>query len=172
VKLTLKQSAAREVLNGHAKHVLLEGGSRSGKSALIVRNIGIRALKAAKSRHAILRFRFKHCKDSIGMDTLPKIFESCGIPFSMNRSDWYATLPNKSEIWLGGLDDKERTEKILGLEFATIYLNEASQIPFSSRNLSVTRLAQKCAYELDGEPKELALKMYYDANPPNKAHWL
>ena len=172
MQLTSKQKEAREVLNGPAKHVLGEGGSRSGKSALIVRNIGIRALKAPRSRHAILRFRFKHCKDSIGMDTLPKTFDACGIPFSMNRSDWYATLPNKSEIWLGGLDDKERTEKILGLEFATIYLNEASQIPFSSRNLAVTRLAQKCQYTLEGEAQELTLKMYYDANPPSKAHWL
>lgn len=172
MRLTAKQDAARDVLNGSAKHVLLEGGSRSGKSALIVRNIGIRALKAVRSRHAILRFRFKHCKDSIGMDTLPKTFDACGIPFSMNRSDWYATLPNKSEIWLGGLDDKERSEKILGLEFASIYLNESSQIPFSSRNLSITRLAQRCPYVQNGERKELALKMYYDANPPNKAHWL
>jgi hypothetical protein len=172
VILTAKQIAAREVLNGHAKHILLEGGSRSGKSALIVRNIGVRAAKCPRSRHAILRFRFKHCKDSIGMDTLPKVMESCGIPYTMNRSDWYATLPNKSEIWLGGLDDKERTEKILGLEFVTLYLNEASQIPLNSRNLSVTRLAQKCSYEIDGVKKDLALKMYYDANPPSKAHWL
>lgn len=172
--LTPKQREARNVLNGSAKHVLLEGGSRSGKSAVIVRNIGARAIKAPKSRHAILRFRFKHCKDSIGLDTLPKVFESCfpGVALGMNRSDWYATLPNKSEIWLGGLDDKERTEKILGLEFATIYLNEASQIPLGSRNLSVTRLAQRCGYELEGEKRELALKMYYDANPPSKAHWL
>ena len=124
------------------------------------------------SRHAILRFRFNHCKESIGMDTLPKVMASCGVPFSMNKSDWYATLPNKSEIWLGGLDDKERTEKILGKEFASLYLNEASQIPLGSRNLAVTRLAQKCDYELEGSRRTLALKMFYDANPPNKAHWL
>ena len=172
MNLTAKQKEARAVLNGPARHVLLEGGSRSGKSVLIVRNIVVRALKAPHSRHAILRFRFNHCKESIGMDTLPKVFAAEGVPFTLNKSDWYAQLPNRSEIWLGGLDDKERTEKILGKEFATLYLNEASQIPLGSRNLAVTRLAQKCDYELDGEQRQLALKLYYDCNPPNKAHWI
>jgi hypothetical protein len=80
-------------------------------------------------------------------------------------------LPNDSEIWLGGIDDKERTEKILGKEFATILLNECSQIPYNSRNLIVTRLAQKCEYNHGGEMRTLALKMYYDQNPPSKSHW-
>lgn len=172
MKLTERQVAARSVLNGSAKHVLLEGGSRSGKTRLIVRNIVVRASKAPSSRHLITRFRFNHCKESIGLDTLPAVLADEGVPCTWNKTDWYASLPNKAEIWLGGLDDKERTEKILGKEYATIYLNEASQIPFGSRNLAVTRLAQKCPYEIDGQSRELALKMYYDCNPPGKAHWL
>lgn len=153
---------------------MLEGGSRSGKTALLVRAIIQRAIKAAGSRHAIVRFRFNHCKESIGMDTLPKVMATFPeqVRGRMNKSDWFQQLPNKSEIWLGGIDDKERTEKVLGKEFATIFLNESSQIPLNSRNLIVTRLAQKCAYEMEGQQRELALKLYYDCNPPNKAHWL
>lgn len=171
--LTDKQKQAQLVLNGPAKHCLLDGGSRSGKSALIVRNICVRAIKAPKSRHAILRFRFNHCKESIGLDTFPTVMEKCfpGVPYTINKSDWYATLPRGSEVWFGGLDDKDRTEKILGKEFATLYLNECSQIPWASRNLAVTRLAQNCPYELEGVQKVLALKMYYDCNPPSKGHW-
>lgn len=107
------------------------------------------------------------------MDTLPKIMRTCfpQIPFNINKSDWFLPLPNGSEIWLGGIDDKERTEKILGKEFATILLNECSQIPYNSRNLIVTRLAQKCDYTVNGETRSLAMKMYYDQNPPSKAHW-
>ena len=41
-----------------------------------------------------------------------------------HRADGYFSLENKSEIWIGGLDDKERVEKILGKEYATIFLNE------------------------------------------------
>lgn len=133
----------------------------------------VRALKAPKSRHAILRFRFAHVKQSIGLDTIPAVMDKCfpGIPYTIDKSDWYVKLPNGSEVWLGGLDDKERSEKILGKEFATIYLNEVSQIPWTSRNMAVTRLAQNVQYELEGETKTLALKMYYDCNPPSKAHW-
>jgi hypothetical protein len=116
VILTAKQQQANALLQTSAKHVLLDGGSRSGKSALFVRAICSRAIKAPASRHAILRFRFNHCKESIGMDTLPAVMSKCfpQVPYTMNKSDWFAQLPNKSEIWLGGLDDKERTEKILG----------------------------------------------------------
>lgn len=170
--LTPKQVQANALLQTGAKHILLDGGSRSGKSALIVRAICSRAIKSPASRHAILRFRFNHCKESIGMDTLPSVMQKCfpQVPYTINKSDWYAQLPNRSEIWLGGLDDKERTEKILGKEYASLYLNEASQIPYNSRNLAVTRLAQNCTFD-DGH-RPLALKMYYDCNPPSKGHWI
>lgn len=175
MKLTPKQQEANSLLQTSAKHILLDGGSRSGKSALIVRAICNRAIKAPASRHAILRFRFNHCKESIGMDTLPAVMSKCfpQVPYTLNKSDWFIHLPhNKSEIWLGGLDDKERTEKILGKEYASLYLNEASQIPYNSRNLAVTRLAQRAYFEVEGIQRELALKMYYDCNPPNKGHWI
>lgn len=173
MKLTAKQIEANALLQTPAKHILLDGGSRSGKTALFVRAMCHRAIKAPRSRHAILRFRFAHVKESIGMDTLPKVMRTCfpEVPCNINKSDWFLPLPNESEIWLGGIDDKERTEKILGKEFATILLNECSQIPYNSRNLVVTRLAQKCDYVLEGEQRTLALKMYYDQNPPSKSHW-
>ncbi len=172
--LTTKQEQAARLLQSPARHILLDGGSRSGKSALLVWAIVQRALKAQRSRHAILRFRFQHVKESIGMDTLPKVMRTSfpGVPYELNKSDWYVTLPNDSEIWLGGLDDKERTEKILGKEYATMFLNECSQIPYTSRNLAVTRLAQRVGVEKNGEAAgDLSLKMYYDQNPPSKSHW-
>jgi len=174
VKLTARQEEARGVLNSPARHVLLDGGSRSGKTFLITRNICVRAIKAARSRHAVLRFRFKHAKEAIGLDTLPAVMRMCfpEVPYHMNKSDWYVTFPNNSEIWLGGLDEKERTENILGKEFATVYLNECSQIPFASRNMAITRLAQNCTQITNGIEKPLALKAYYDCNPPAKTHWV
>lgn len=172
--LTSKQCEAQELLNGSAQHVMLAGGSRSGKTVLIVRKIIQRALKAPGSRHAILRFRFGHCKQSIVHGTYPWVRKNCfpQVPYSpkeINHSDWFATLPGGSEIWFGGLDDKERVEKILGNEYASIMLNECSQIPYGSRNMAVTRLAQKVTDNATGKP--LKLKMYYDENPPDKGHW-
>lgn len=172
-RLTPKQQAAQRVLTSGATHLMLFGGSRSGKTFLLMRNIVARALKAPRSRHAVFRFAFAHCKASIVQETFPAVMEKAfpGVPVALNRSDWIATLPNEAEIWFGGLDDKERTEKILGKEFATIYLNECSQIPQSSRDLAVTRLAQSCMQEIDGERTALPLRMYYDCNPPSKGHW-
>lgn len=152
---------------------MLFGGSRSGKTFILIYLIVKRALCAPKSRHAVLRFRFNHVKTSIVHDTFPKVMELCypGVQYKLDKTDWFAELPNGSQIWFGGLDDKERTEKILGQEYATIYLNECSQIPFSSRNMALTRLAQKCDVVAENETFPLVLKMYYDCNPPNQAHW-
>lgn len=172
--LTTKQEEAQELLNGPAQHVMLAGGSRSGKTVLIVRKIIQRALKAPGSRHAILRFRFGHCVQSIVHGTYPWVRKNCfpQIPYTpkeVNHSAWFATLPGGSEVWFGGLDDKERVEKILGNEYASMFLNECSQIPYASRNMAVTRLAQKIHDR--GTGQSLRLKMYYDENPPDKGHW-
>ena len=171
--LTPKQQRAQEVLTSDATHLMLFGGSRSGKTFLLVRNVVMRALKAGGSRHAIFRFAFAHCKASIVHETFPAVMAKAfpGVRYELNKTDWIATLPNKSEIWFGGLDDKERTEKILGKEFATIYLNECSQIPQSSRDLAVTRLAQSVTQRFDGREAPLKPRMYYDCNPPSKSHW-
>lgn len=153
---------------------MLYGGSRSGKTFLLVRNVVMRALKAPRSRHAILRFRFNAVKSSVVMDTFPKVLEVAfpGVTCTLSKTDWFAQFDNGSEIWFGGLDDKERTEKILGMEFVTIYLNESSQIPWGSRNVALTRLAQKVDQEIEGrDPVPLKPRMYYDCNPPPKNHW-
>jgi hypothetical protein len=101
------------------------------------------------------------------LDTLPKVMATCfesklGAACSLDKSDWVYRLPNGSEIWFGGLDDRERTEKVLGQEHATLYFNECSQIAWASRNIAITRLAQQT---------ELPLRAYYDCNPPGDGHW-
>lgn len=145
----------------------------SGKTFKLIRVVAIRALAAAESRHAVLRFRFNHVKASIVLDTFPKVMRLCfpKIKYNIDKADWYAEFPNKSQIWFGGLDDKERTEKILGQEHATIYKNECSQIPYSSHLLTITRLAQKCTHNVGGKDIPLRLKMLYDCNPPSQSHW-
>lgn len=172
-KLTAKQHEANEKLADPAMYALLYGGSRSTKTFTILRAIIIRALASPGSRHAVLRFRFNHVKSSIIYDTFPKVMQLCfsDYKYKISKSDWYAKLPNGSEIWFGGLDDKERTEKILGNEYATIFLNECSQISYGSFIILMTRLAQKSTYVRDGKTHDLRLKMFCDENPPLKGHW-
>jgi phage terminase large subunit-like protein len=163
--LTPKQREAQALLQSGQRHTLLVGGSRSGKTTLLINEIAERAVKSDNSRHAILRFRFNAVRPSIGLDTLPKVFR-LGFPqqqLTSHRTDGYFSLENGSEIWIGGLDDHERVEKILGKEYATIFFNECSQIAYSSIVVALTRLAQVV--------KGLPQAAYYDLNPTNKGHW-
>lgn len=162
-RLTPKQEEAIKVLSSVARYIMLFGGSRSGKTFLAVRAVIIRAAKV-KSRHCILRLNFNHIKTSIWADTLPKVLNISfpNLKVEWNKTDYYITLPNGSEIWVAGLDDEKRVEKILGKEFSTLYFNECSQIPYKSVQIALTRLAEK---------NDLKKKAYYDMNPPTKKHW-
>ena len=164
--LTAKQEEALPYLMSDAAHIALGGGSRSGKTFLLLFALVTRALKAPNSRHVVFRYRFNAVKASVVLDTLPKVIKSAyeGLweASRLDKQDWYIEFPNGSTIWFAGLDDKDRTEKILGMEFSTIYYNECSQIPYQSYILSKTRLAQKTG---------LRNKFYFDFNPPSKRHW-
>lgn len=169
-------------MGAHATHFMAFGGSRSGKTFLIVRAIIIRAMRASGSSHVILRFRLNHLKDSIIGQTVPQVLDKCfpelkeSWAADYNKSDFTWTLPNGSRVMFGGLDDAIRTEKILGQEHATIYLNECSQISYAARNKAVTRLAQVAQIDgtgtsPDNPPAFLRLRMFYDCNPPPMGHW-
>lgn len=172
-KLTDKQEEAIELFGGDAVYTLLYGGSRSTKTFTTLRTIVTRAMAVSGSRHAVLRFRFNHVKTSVIHDTFPKLMKLCwpDCPYKLDKTDWFVEFPNGSQIWFGGLDDKERTEKILGNEYASIFLNECSQISYSSYLMIITRLAQKCTYMVGDVEKELRSKFYLDENPPHKGHW-
>jgi phage terminase large subunit-like protein len=162
---TAKQQEAQRLLREGQRHTLLIGGSRSGKTTLLVHEIALRALQSDQSRHAILRLHANAARASIALDTLPKVFRKWfpGRPLKRHRTEGYFSLENDSEIWIGGLDDQERVEKILGKEYATIFLNECSQIPYSSVLIALTRLAQVA--------RDLPQSAFYDLNPTGKGHW-
>jgi len=137
--------------------------SRSGKTFILIFALIVRASKC-KSRHGIFRKTFNSLKTSIFLDTLPKVLNICfpNLPVEYNKTDYYITLPNGSEIWFCGLDDDKRVDKVLGKEFSTLYFNECSEISYYSIQVVLSRLAEKT---------KLAKKVYYDMNPPSKAHW-
>lgn len=162
-KKTDKQKEAVKVM-ASCRTTLLEGGSRSGKTFISLRSMLIRALRYDATDHLVCRFRFNHAKQSICFQTMPRVFASLGMDTSkyLNKSEWIYTLPNNSNIWIGGLDDKERTEKILGMEYATIFENEASQISYDSHEILSTRL---------NPPPGVPGKNWIDYNPPSIQHW-
>ena len=163
--LTPRQREARKLLGGPQRHTLLVGGSRSGKTSILTYSVLMRAVRTPGSRHVILRRHGNAARNSIWLDSLPKIRQLAfpTIKLTPHERDGYMSLSNGSEIWVGGLDDKERVEKILGNEYATMYFNECSQIEWSSRLTALTRLAQN----IEG----LKQRAYYDLNPGGTGHW-
>jgi predicted phage terminase large subunit-like protein len=161
-KRTAKQREAMAVLSNNT-YSMLFGGSRSGKTFIILRALIIRACMH-KSRHLVVRLRYNHVRTSIWLDTLPKVMSLCfpNLSYTNKTQDGYIVLPNGSEIWFGGVDSKERTEKILGNEYSTIYAGECSQIAYEAITILMTRLA---------ENTPLTKRFFFDCNPPSMAHW-
>lgn len=175
-----KQLRALDIFVSDAMHIALGGGARSGKTFWIIRAIVFRALLAPGSRHGVFRFRFNALESSVIADTFPKVMTTCFPPGFYNEKAWsrkpgkyFYKLSNGSEIWFAGLGDKEQVEHVLGMEFVTLYFNECSQIPWHSVTIAKTRLAQKVSVPAtdDHAAREMALKCFYDFNPPSKRHW-
>ncbi|MDY4525219.1 MAG: phage major capsid protein [Treponema sp.] len=164
-KPTEVQKKALELLKSSAKHVLLFGGSRSGKTTVLVMAIIYRAIAYPGSRHLICRYRAKDARSSVLHETLiPWLNKTIGAKnYHPNVHDGVITLWNKSEIWIGGLGDREQVDKILGHEYVTIYFNEVSQISYSAITTAYSRLAMK----VEGCKN----KFFYDCNPCSPMHW-
>ena len=159
------QKRALQLLGGSARHVMLFGGSRSGKTFVICAALAVRALRYPGCRQAVIRRYYGNAASSIGGDTLPKVlalrFPELKVEY--RKSSGVFTFPNGSEIQLIGLDDPRRSDKILGNEFFTIYFNESSELDYLSVQTALTRLAQKMPGGIN--------RAYYDCNPPGKKHW-
>lgn len=156
------QQQAKRLLGGDALHTLLFGGSRSGKTFINIWAIVARAILEPESRHCILRKFFAMANKSIINDTFPKVMKVCfpQVPYTLNKSLFYAKIPNNSEIWFGGLDEGD---KILGNEYATMYFNEISELSYDQVETAYSRNAQKCI--------RIRNRFFYDENPVGKTHW-
>lgn len=177
-----KQNEADRIIAGGASNVLLYGGARSGKTFHGVGTVLMRAMLAPGSRHAIVRQHLAHVIASVWRDTLPKVcrLRFPKVKFHWDNSNFILRLANGSEIYLLGLDDANRAEKILGMEFATLYFNEITQISYNSILLALTRLAQSVDLPVElgrglkgWKPRhaKLPLLALYDCNPPRKQHY-
>ena len=87
VSFSAGQEAARRLLEGPQRYTCLAGGTRSGKTFLIVRMIMIRALQAK-------------ARASIALGTLPQVVQLCfpGVRLKEHRQDGYFALPNDSRV--------------------------------------------------------------------------
>ena len=159
------QEAARALLAEGPRYTCLAGGTRSGKTFLILEAILARAKAAPGSTHAILRLHANAARASIMRETLPNVHRLCfsDVELTPHKTDGYYTLNNDARITIGGLDDEAHVEKILGLEYSTLFLNEVSQIKYDLALTAITRLAQVVP--------GLRQRAFIDLNPTSRHHW-
>jgi hypothetical protein len=159
------QKRALALIKSGAKHILLFGGSRSGKTTILVMALIFRAIVFPNSRHLVCRLRAKDARSSVLRETLiPSLTNTLGAGgFSYLAHESVITLFNGSEIWIGGLGDREQADKILGHEYNTIYFNEISQLSYAAVTTAYSRLAMKTP-----GCRNLFL---YDCNPGSPLHW-
>lgn len=142
----------------------------SGKTFELCGTVAERALLAPGSRHLIVRQEGTSAKRAIVKGTWPAMMKLRfpGVGCEWREQYGYFTLENGSEIWAGGLNDDAALEKILGNEYATIYMNEASEVRYSAFTLLRSRLAQQ-VNTIKGKP--LSQRFYVDLNPTTRQHW-
>jgi len=161
-KKTAVQYAAIELMKNHVE-VLLEGGSRSGKTFIEIYAMISRGVRNTGTRHIALRKHFNHAKLTLWSQTIPEVFKIAfpEVAYKENKTDYFIDFAG-SQLWIGGTDDKERIEKILGSEWATMFFNEVSQMPYSTYETLKTRL---------NPPKGMRPLLLLDQNPPSSSHW-
>lgn len=153
------QKKATEIISkSNAVNIMLFGGARASKTFLAVYIIIVRACLAPKSNHIIVRNTFNSVKNSIWMETLPKVLSLAfpDLPIRLDKTNYRAILPNESTIRVGGLDDGDKLERLLGLEFSSILVEECNQVPWVAVQKLKTRLAEK---------NNLVKKTFYTQNP-------
>lgn len=150
--------ATNTIANSEAKNIMLFGGARASKTFIAVYFLIVRACLADNSNHIIVRNTFNSVKNSIWLETLPKVLSLAfpDLPVKWDRTNYRAIFPNGSTIRCGGLDDGEKLERLLGLEFSTILVEECNQVPWVAVQKLKTRLAEK---------NNLVKKVFYTQNP-------
>lgn len=164
------QTRIRSLLTDGKRYNLVYGGSRSGKTFELLGTVAERAMLAPKSRHLVVRQEATAAKRALVKGTWPEMMaiRFPGVPSKFNGEYGYIQLPNGSEVWIGGLNDQDAMERILGNEYSTIYLNEASEVTYAAFLLLRTRLAAN-AETVKGKP--LSQRFYLDLNPTVRQHW-
>lgn len=176
------QVEARALIKSkEAKYVLLRGGTGSGKTVIALDCVIERAMHAPKSRHLCLRSTRIDAETSLFGQTFRDVI-NLKLPTNDGMPAWdflykekrlrldamELRLPNDSLIRFAGLDDG-KLDRILGPDYATIFINEVSLIErYEIIDTLRTRLRQKVMNNAD---KPLSLKFIMDCNPPSKLHW-
>lgn len=164
------------------RNILAAGGVRSGKTIAEITGMYFRAQRAPGSTHGFFHQTRTSCERNLFKTSFPETLDilmpgwyadlKAAPENYINQSDLTVRLPNGSKFLFMGLDDPD---KVRGLKFSTIMLNEANFVDYKTvmtlrgrLSESVPTLNPKTGKQ-DGPPLET--KMLFDLNPTFKSSW-
>lgn len=171
-KLNAKQLQGMELLcNDLLKIILFTGGSRTGKTTCICEYIVSRAFQYPNSTQLIVRSTNKDCMNMLFEGTFREYLRTfVGKEHYKERlKAQKIVFSNGSELHFAGLEDGEQLQKILGGEYITAFMNEATLFSLDQVTEVQTRLAQ-VRYDKSG--RRAMCKLLMDCNPRTQTHWL
>lgn len=161
---TKSQKKLFRLLNDPKKlDVLVRGGARSGKTRGIFEWLIMLCCYYPGINILVGRLHLVHAKASLWNDTVKKAMRGREAYADFSEGEMTIYFLNGSKICIDGFDDKERVDKILGREYAIIYVNEASEVSYGTIEVLKSRLSQR----IPGFQN----KILYDMNPRGRKHW-
>jgi hypothetical protein len=178
--LSPKQKAAWRMLADPSKsRVVLDGGGRSGKTAVIVEWMVDLALCFPGSWHAVLRKHRAHCKQALWNGSFTKYLDEhikgTSRKYILNKDELSIVFDNGSRIMFDGCDDEARVRNLYGNEYMTMWFNEASEFQWAVVDQLFSRCVQRCVSDpklLIGGGQVGQCKVVLDTNPKGARHWL
>jgi phage terminase large subunit len=165
-----KQKAAISLLKDRTKkYYLLYGGSRSGKTALIIESLINMCMEYPGSKHLVARFSLANARKTIWNQTIipmVKAYVSQGL-CTINKTQLIIEFSNGSIIQLGGLQP-DQIDGVLGSEFATIFVNEANENRWSCIELLFSRLND---ISVNSRGNQIHCRFIADLNPTSLSSW-
>jgi phage terminase large subunit len=164
---TDKQNIAYDLLcNDDYIYYLFDGPSRCGKTFDIIAYIVDYLEKYPGANALIGRYYLANAKKSVWKQTLiPYIKATMSkslYKIVQSNQDFIVTFHNGSTIVLGGLEKGDQLDKVMGTEWAIIFINEVVEDPYDTYQAMKSRL----------QHKSYPLKFITDTNPKNPSHWV
>jgi phage terminase large subunit len=130
----------------------------------------MRALLYPGVKQVVFRKTYTDCANSLWLETMTPLLEALGSQYvRIYKHSAAAEFSNGSLIRIGGLHPGE-IDKALGVEYGTIYVNEASEVHWRNVPVLETRLNDR---SVNMHTKQVIVpKIIFDCNPPTSRHWL
>ena len=128
LSLKLLFGPQREFAASKTKYLVACCSRRAGKSYSIAYKLLEKAIQYPQSICAYVTLTRDVAKDII-WDPLREIAKAANIPLKFKKNSGDIELPNGSKIILRGCEDKRQAEKLRGLKYPIVVIDEAQGIP-------------------------------------------